>query len=188
MSSAGRSGIDRKALAYGGARTREESVTHARLLELLHYNPSTGLFVWLKRTSNRIRVGDIAGCVGKQDGYVRLSIDGILYLGHRLAHFYMTGEWPPIDTDHWNGATGDNRWANIRPATRGENGTNQRARKAGLKGCYHDPKSGMWRAQITHRLLPKGHAYLGSYRTEIEAHLAYCTEAARLSGKFARFA
>ncbi len=186
-SSAKRADLGRKGLLFDRARTRNETVTYERLKRLLHYNPDSGLFTWLMRTSNRVRVGDIAGCIGKDDGYVRLSIDGVLYLGHRLAWFYMTQEWPPVDADHENRITSDNRWINLRPATRGQNSTNQRKRRVGLKGCYQNPKSGSWIASITHKSLPKGHEYLGSFYTEEEAHEAYCLAAVRLSGEFARF-
>jgi hypothetical protein len=78
-------------------------------------------------------------------GYRRRTIDKTLYLGHRLAWFYMTGEWPQHEIDHiakpnvtpeeaWANKS-DNRWCNLGEATRGQNMANSIKRK--------DNKSGM---------------------------------------------
>lgn len=175
--------IGRPALAYKTARTRKEAVTLERLKSVLRYEPETGNFIRLIRTSNNCAVGDIAGCVDKDTGYVRISIDGVLYHGHRLAWFYMTGEWPEIDVDHENRNTSDNRWSNLRNASRTLNNANRPKRRAGLKGVTeHSP--GRWVAQIG-RMYKSG--YIGIYDTEQEAHEAYRREAERQFGEYARF-
>jgi hypothetical protein len=38
----------------------------------------------------------------------------------------MTGDWPSEQVDHVNHNTADNRWANLRPATRSENNINRK--------------------------------------------------------------
>ena len=75
-------------------------LTQERLKEVLHYDPETGIFMWLVAPNGRIRVGMEAG--SSHDGYIGIKVDRILYKAHRLAWFYMTGEWPANDVDHWD--------------------------------------------------------------------------------------
>ena len=60
------------------------------LRDVLHYNPDTGVFIWLKRTAQRQYAGDVAGFVKKDDGYVVIKINRKKFSAHRLAWFYMT--------------------------------------------------------------------------------------------------
>jgi hypothetical protein len=147
-------------------------LTAERLREVLDYNPETGIFRWKAiSTKNQVKVGDIAGCAGAKD-YRRICIDGRLHLTHRLAWLYMTGEWPVADIDHINGISGDNRFANLREATRSENMQNRRGpnrdSKTGLLGA--SPNQGKYEAAIC--LDGKKH-YLGLFKTAEQAHAAY---------------
>jgi len=58
-----------------------------------------------------------------------------------LAFLYMTGEWPPADSDHENTIKRDNSWGNLREATRQQNSFNRGANcnsATGLKMiCWH---------------------------------------------------
>ena len=159
-------------------------LTQARLRELLTYEPDTGLF-WrnVTRASNARR-GSIAGYAG--DPYARIRIDGELYLAHRLAYLYMTGQWPPDDIDHRNGRTKDNRWENLRPATRQQNMHNKRRpmnNSSGIKGVARVKYAHeFWRAEIclNHRTI-----FLGHYVTREEAALARHIVEQALFGEFA---
>jgi hypothetical protein len=95
-------------------------ITQARLKEVLHYSPDTGEFVWLTNPRNQRKVGKLAGSV-TADGYATIGIDGFYYKAHRLAHLYMTGILPTDYIDHINGYRNDNRWDNLRNATRQQN-------------------------------------------------------------------
>ena len=95
-------------------------LTQARLKEVLSYDPETGVFVWLKRLSAKIpAIGCVAGSLGL--GYRRICIDGKRYLAHRLAWFYVTGEWPKHEVDHINDQRDDNRFANLQDIRAAEN-------------------------------------------------------------------
>lgn len=98
-------------------------LTQARLRELLHYDPLTGLFTWLVKGSIRTPKGSLAGTRNTL-GYVVFRVDGPLHYAHRLAWLYMTGEFPPAGLDHRDGDPGNNVWTNLRPATQGQNNQN----------------------------------------------------------------
>jgi len=98
----------------------------------------------------------------------------------------MTGEMPNMQIDHKNMVGTDNRWSNLRLATKSQNLANSRARKdnfSGFKGAYYDKKSGKWRAQVRHN--GKLHS-LGRFPTPREANAAYLVAASKLFGEFAR--
>ena len=163
-------------------------LTAERLRELLTYAPETGLFYWKVAPSNgRTVVGSVAGRVN-DEGYRKIGIDGRVYAAHRLAYLYMPGEWPKELIDHENLARDDNRWRNLRPATRTQNKANSLPRSAcGFKGVYITKKRGKirWRAQIR----AEGHLHsLGYYGTPEEANAAYAAAADKLFGEFARAA
>ena len=92
-----------------------KTLTAARLRELLQYDPETGVFTRLVKTSNGIKVGDVAGTADAR-GYILIRVDGWLHLAHRLAWLHMTCEWPKGMIDHINGVRDDNRWSNLRRA------------------------------------------------------------------------
>ena len=126
-------------------------ITQTYLKEIFDYNPDTGVFTRLISTTNCVKVGDIAGCVNKNHGYRAISVKNKLYLAHRLAWLYMTGEWPKDQIDHINHDRVDNRWVNLRKATRQENGKNMSMSKRNTSGvtgvCWAKVES-KWFAQI----------------------------------------
>lgn len=90
-----------------------------RLKELLEYDPETGLFRRIKAIATRTKIGDLAGSIGNH-GYVEIYVQGKLYLAHRLAWFYMTGNWPN-EINHINEAKADNRFCNLQNVTSAQN-------------------------------------------------------------------
>jgi len=94
------------------------------LRSMLHYDPETGIFTWRSKPSKQIKIGDVAGCLGDH-GYILIRLRGVLYRAHRLAWFYVYGEWPTEEVDHINGKPSDNRLCNLREATRKQNMENR---------------------------------------------------------------
>jgi hypothetical protein len=158
----------------------------AKVTELLAYNPETGIFRWLVAPGNggRVRAGDVAGGIG-DDGYVRIKIDGQKFRAHQLAWLVMTGAWPAHQLDHRDRARANNRWSNLRAATRSQNACNmavQSHNKCGLKGVSWHKKDRKWQARIT----KSGRVYwLGYFKSADLAHQAYCGAAREIHGEFA---
>jgi hypothetical protein len=94
-------------------RIRETKLTHARLVEVLDYNPDTGDFFWKISPSRNLKSGSLAGGKKKQ-GFRYIIIDKEGYTAPRLAWFYMTGEWPKFRVGFKNRDTNDCRFENLR--------------------------------------------------------------------------
>lgn len=160
-------------------------ISQAELKEVLEYNPDTGVFTWIKpnKYCSNIKVGDVAGYKNSR-GYIRTCVKRKFYLAHRLAHLYMTGNFPENFIDHINHIRDDNRWTNLRAATNSQNQANrvkQKNNKAGYKGvCWHKSTK-KWRAKIVHM---NKSIYIGYYTTREEASEAYKKKAIELFGEF----
>lgn len=124
-------------------------ITAAELKSLLKYNQDTGLFTWLVASSNRIRIGDIAGC--NKDGYILIRVNNILYRAHRLAWLYMTGSFPSQHIDHVDHIRSNNRWFNLRDVSQKENSKNMKKsknNKSGVAGVRWCKKDNYWRIEV----------------------------------------
>ena len=125
-------------------------ITHERLLYLLNYDPVTGNLTWKNPTSNRVKIGDIAGYKSKD--YVTVRLDKILYPAHCVIWFGMTGVWPENEIDHKDLDKYNNKWVNLREATPSLNGANKNkyiTNKSGFKGVSWSKRRKAWLAQIT---------------------------------------
>ena len=155
-------------------------LTQERLKELLHYDPETGIFTWLIRTSYRVAVGAAAGSRAVHRGgreVIQISLDKKLYLAHRLAWLYVYGHWPSADIDHIDRCSTNNAVSNLRCATRKQNMENtglQSNNTSGFKGVSWGKELCKWVAHIQHN---RKQIHLGSFDTPEEASLA--CEAAR---------
>jgi hypothetical protein len=92
-------------------------LSQARLHELLHYDPETGVFTWKKHRGRRAVVGSVAGRY-HPSGHRVIRVDITSYYAHRLAWIYVHGSIPDgLVIDHINNVRDDNRLVNLRPAT-----------------------------------------------------------------------
>ena len=159
-------------------------ITQSELKEVLEYNPDTGVFTWKKTVSSRAKTGDVAGSKNNRR-YINIRVNKKQYMAHRLAYFYMTGNFPENQIDHINHIRDDNRWSNLRDATHSQNQANQLKRKnnkSGYKGVAYYKRDKKWHARIMYM---KKRIHLGCYNTPEEASEAYKKKAIELSGKFA---
>lgn len=127
----------------------KNQLTQKRLKELLDYIPESGEFVWKLNRGPRILAGSLAGYLDNKK-YRVIKVDNVQFKAHRLAFLWMNGEFPPQDVDHINRNPSDNRWLNLRHATRSQNCINKlpsNRNSSGHVGVYWSKQHKKWRAQ-----------------------------------------
>lgn len=137
-------------------------ITRERVLELLEYNPDTGVFFWKKQTG-KVKSGSVAGNI--QAGYRKISIDRFQIKAHRLAWFLTYGVWPSGQIDHIDGDKLNNRISNLRDVPMSINMQNRYAvrRKSDLPMGVTKNKYGRFIANIR----------VGTYDSAAEASEAF---------------
>lgn len=164
---------------YGAANLDLECVR-----SLLTYDPKTGIFKWRQRASNR-PAGSVAGSKGA-NGYVYIAVKKRLVLAHRLAWFYVHGQWPDEQVDHINGSRSDNSLGNLRLASQSQNTCNGALRKtntSGYRGVSWSKDKKKWVARI---VKDRKQHVLGYFHDKEMAYLAYLDAAKELHGDFAK--
>src|SRR5437879_6159817 len=96
----------------------ENALSLVALRSMLRYDPETG-FLWWRHPAPKRDISKPAG-FGNGNGYLSLRIGSNRYLAHRVAWFYVYGEWPQ-EIDHINRNRCDNRLCNLRSSSRTEN-------------------------------------------------------------------
>lgn len=145
---------------------------NADIKALLSYDPETGIFRnRVTRNNNGSKAGEMAGTLDK-DGYICIAVHGKKYRAHRLAWFFVHGDWPSFDVDHINRVKADNRICNLRDVPRSTNllnqGRPQRHNTTGRLGV--GPYKGRYRARI--QIQGRG-LHIGVFDTAEEAERAY---------------
>lgn len=146
-------------------------ITSETLKYLFTYDPETGQFV--RKVRRKLRAGTVAGCM-TNNGYLVIHIDGKLYLTHRLAFLYMTGEWPTKNVDHIDMDKTNNRWSNLRLADKSENGCNRSKQinnTSGMKGVSWARRSEKWQVFITSRGKQKSCGLFDSFEAACTARI-----------------
>ena len=161
-------------------------ISHERVLALLEYDPDTGKLFWRERVGpggsitafNRRYAGTEAGYLSDNGSYNRIYIKVTIkpdrFYAHRLIWFMQTSEWPEDEIDHINGDGTDNRWANLRKATRAQNMKNHSGNaggtQTGYRGVSFSKNGERFVAKIT---VDQQQLHLGVFDTAEEAYAAY---------------
>ena len=157
-------------------------LSHARLTELLDYDPASGFFRWKARPSNRVHVGDRAGVFHRPSGGRYVAIDGEKFMAHRLAFFYVNKRWPDTDVRPSDGDY-DHCWiANLIEVRRVDLAHQREKTRKNTSGHLGVAKArgGLWQATITWNYKQIG---LGAnFESAAEAGIIYDEAARRLKG------
>jgi hypothetical protein len=140
---------------------------------MFSYDPNSGIIAW-KNCYHKEKNGKEAGWTNDQ-GYRCIAISNKKFRGHRLAWLIKTGEEVPNDMeiDHIDGNRLNNRWSNLRIATKKQNALNKALRsdnKLGVKGVKYNQKRKKYEAWIRINGKPKR---IGYYSTLDEASNAF---------------
>lgn len=154
------------------------NISHEELLSKVIYDQESGQFTY--RTSagrwGQIPAGSSLGTVDDM-GYLRISFGrGRRFRAHRLAWFYVTGEWPKYDIDHIDGNRLNNAFRNLRDVPRIINTQNRRAKNplnksSGLIGAVWHAAGKKWSSRI--RIGHGKFIDLGLFDSADAAHSAY---------------
>lgn len=166
----------------GGGRPNVDLLSYERLLEVVIYDPITGIFTRRIDKHGHVK-NEVMGCVTKS-GHVDIMIDKVRYQAHRLAWLYVNGAWPCNKLDHKNRIPHDNRYENLRIANDSENSQNQ-----GLSSRNTTGAKGV--SIVNGKIIAYIHCnkkkyWLGTtHKTIDEAAHAYNKKAIELFGEFA---
>lgn len=134
-------------------KLKESALSHEYLTKVLNYEPETGIFTWKIRASHAVKPGMTAGTLNK-NGYIFIKVGTYIYRAHRLAWFYVYGEWPSIDNyqiDHIDGNRANNAIKNLRLINNSKNARNHglyKSNTSGVTGVFFDNTIKKWKAVI----------------------------------------
>lgn len=149
----------------------------------MDYNSNTGELRWKFRDDattswNRRNAGKLAGGINNE-GYLMVSINGEKFCASRLIWKIVTGKDPVLLVDHQDLNRSNNKWDNLREATRPENSVNTNQRK------FRDLPIGIYkqRGKFASRV---AHKHIGVFNTVELAVAAREDEARKIYGEFVR--
>ena len=150
----------------------------SELWEMFDYKPLTGDLV-SKKSAGNAPAGTVRGGIEKH-GYGIVSIQKSIFKRHRIIWMWVTGKDPGANLiDHINEKRADNRWGNLRLATRGQNV----AHTSKTKG-YERLGENSYRVCIK----KDGKRYhYGPFKTEVEAAAAHKKASLELHGEFSPY-
>ena len=162
------------------SKEKSSGITAEWLRENLVYVPETGVFIWKVRGQGRNM--DRAMGTTVWPGYRVLKLQNSVYYAHRVAWFYVHGEWPKGLLDHIDGDKANNAIGNLRIATSAQNAARRPTAHrtiAPSRGVF--PHGVGFVARIHHA--GKRH-YLGYFSTLEAAKAAYEAKAKEIHGDF----
>jgi hypothetical protein len=161
-----------------------KGLTIEQVKDVLTYDPDTGNFYWRVDRSN-VRAGSVAGSK-ISIGYTLIRLYDRQVLAHRLAWFYVYGQWPSDQVDHINGDRSDNSLKNLRLASQSQNSCNGALRStnsSGYRGVSWSKEKNKWVSRIVKE---RKQYVLGYFASKEEAYYAYLKAARELHGDYSR--
>lgn len=152
------------------------------LKEILRYE--NGELYWLKKMAQRVQIGQRAGTFDFESGYWKVNIKGKRYYIHKLVFFLHHGHMPKF-VDHIDTDSSNNLESNLREATKNQNCHNRKSNinsSSIYKGVSKHHNGRAWVSAIRHY---NNHVYLGYFKKEQDAALAYNKAAVMYHKEFA---
>lgn len=117
-----------------------------------YFEYNNGQLYWKIKPSKRVNIGEKAGSVNRQTGYVTIQFQGRIYLAHRIIWEMHYGPIPEgMEVDHiWHDRK-DNRIENLRLVTRTGNQQNRskgKNNKSGVNGVNWNSIENRWEVFI----------------------------------------
>ena len=143
-------------------------------LSKVSYEPDSGKFFW-KGSGFECTSTDVGG-------YKRIKVNGRTMKLHRLAWYAVTGEIPSM-LDHSDRDKSNNKVSNLRVCSQSENARNRKSVGASpFKGVCYRKTDNKWVSRI---LVDGKREFLGAFKREIDAALAYDKRAATAYRQYA---
>jgi hypothetical protein len=167
------------------------------LRKLLRYEPETGFLFWLPREHEFFKSDrdcmawntrfceKQAFCHTKALGYQEGVVMWNRLYAHRVIWAMQTGTWPENQIDHIDNDPSNNKWVNLRAATRAENSCNKTKKKNSTSKylgvyLYRDKKTWIAKASKNNKNI-----HIGYFKSEEDAARAYDLRAKQVHGEFA---
>jgi len=149
----------------------------------LKYDPNAGTGTWLVSLNSRAPVGALAGCYDGKYWSIRYKQNK--YLAHRLFWYLQTKKDPKcLTVDHIDQNKTNNKFCNLRLATRAQQQHNIFANKSnttGTRGTFWIESRQKYEARISFH----GKVFfLGRFKTLDQAVAARCAKELELYGEF----
>lgn len=161
-------------MPHGVRLIPDPRITRDYLWTIFNYDPETGIVI-------RLISGRVVG--QRKTGRPQLDILGKKYSKSLVVWCMMTGAWPQHEVDHEDKNKQNDRWSNLRPATRSQNNWNRRPAR-GMLSSYLGVRArgNKWCARIT---CNKKQISLGIFPNEIDAARAHDIAAVKHHGPYA---
>jgi hypothetical protein len=160
-------------------------ITVKQIKERLEYNPDTGVLTWRSKVNKSpVKIGQQAGSLNTS-GYRQIPLFGKTRKASRLIWYMQTGVYPKKEIDHKNRIKSDDRWENLREATRSQNQSNrtiQSNNTSGYKGIVWRKNRSKWIAQVK---LNGRYIHIGSFDNKKTAARHYRIAAKKYHGSYA---
>ncbi len=137
-----------------------------------------GNLIWKIKRGNKAYKNTVAGSI-KPNGYILIKYKGQTLRAHRIVWYFHHNIWSKNQIDHINGIKHDNRIENLREVNNRENQSNRKTHRNG-KLIGASKRGQKWISTIG---LNKKQIYLGTFETELAAHLAYKNKLEELTEK-----
>ena len=151
--------------------------------DYMAYNPVDGTLMWTKRSAYGTKETRKVNLNTK--GRPKVQFNRRTYQASVVAWYLFYGEWPNKQVDHIDNDTSNIKITNLRLVTQMQNNMNRRKLKvksSPFKGVSKT-KAGAWKASIR---INKIALHLGTFKTEIEAAIAYDKSAKENFGEYAK--